>query len=593
MHSRLAAVDSIVDSHYDSALVVLAELDSLPMRRADRMYLELLRGKAMNKAGVPFTTDSMMRRVVRYYDRRGSANRRMLAHYVLGCAYRDMKSAPRALEEYQKAVSLADTARADCDLSTLMRVHSQMAALYKVMRLHDFQAQEEDRAMQLAWQTGDTLSALIFEEKACNRLLYEARYDTAIIESLHLYDRYIACGYPNQAAISGINLVKAYLAKRDYASAKHYLDIYETSPLFANASHKVVGGKSSFYIYKGIYYNGIGRTDSAEWCFQKALGYSHPQRNDSTIYRELMNIYQRKLQADSVNKYALLYAGEKEQRYNESMGETLLQLSSLYNYNIEQQIAEEQTRKAHRFRNILSYMVMVTILLMGIIYFYWYRKRRENEAELDRMKLSIQTSRLELARQMAETSRMEQEQRQNVEALHDAEERLKQLVEEQRITSKINKQEKQSADKQIARLKDSVNQLTQAQQAKDLQIRQLTANKRSDQLEDETIVESFIEYVRGNGSHKIDDAEWREFRAVVECHFPVFHDIVFRKRKLTKEEYRACLLVKTRMFSPKELEALLGWPYNFASNKRKQLLKKIFGEEGSAADFDRRIWDIS
>ena len=63
MQRRLAEVDSLTDAHYDSALVLLARMDSLPMRRADRMYLELLRGKAMNKVSVPFTTDSVMRRV--------------------------------------------------------------------------------------------------------------------------------------------------------------------------------------------------------------------------------------------------------------------------------------------------------------------------------------------------------------------------------------------------------------------------------------------------------------------------------------------------------------------------------------------------
>ena len=61
MHSRLAAVDSIVDSRYDSALTVLRGMDTLQMRRSDRMYLELLRAKAMNKASVPFTSDSVMR----------------------------------------------------------------------------------------------------------------------------------------------------------------------------------------------------------------------------------------------------------------------------------------------------------------------------------------------------------------------------------------------------------------------------------------------------------------------------------------------------------------------------------------------------
>ena len=109
MQRRLADIDSLTDAHYDSALVLLAGMDTLPMRRADRMYLELLRAKAMNKASVPFTSDSVMRRVAQYYDRHGSPNQRLLAHYLLGCVYRDLGSSPRALEEYQRAVSQADS----------------------------------------------------------------------------------------------------------------------------------------------------------------------------------------------------------------------------------------------------------------------------------------------------------------------------------------------------------------------------------------------------------------------------------------------------------------------------------------------------
>ena len=170
MHSRLAAVDSIVDSRYDSALTVLRGMDTLQMRRSDRMYLELLRAKAMNKASVPFTSDSVMRRVAQYYDRHGSANQRLLAHYLLGCVYRDLRSAPRALEEYQRAASQADTTRADCDLPTLMRVHSQMSKLYMMMRLSEHALKEDSIASQICQRMGDIQSALSFKQDVCTVL---------------------------------------------------------------------------------------------------------------------------------------------------------------------------------------------------------------------------------------------------------------------------------------------------------------------------------------------------------------------------------------------------------------------------------------
>ena len=191
MHSRLAAVDSIVDSRYDSALTVLRGMDTLQMRRSDRMYLELLRAKAMNKASVPFTSDSVMRRVARYYDRHGSPNQRLLAHYLLGCVYRDLRSAPRALEEYQRAASQADTTRADCDLPTLMRVQAQMAEIYTFLRLYEYAEKEALIAERVSWDAA-------YHQMITNEFRKQYKYNLGPLEEAvrHNYMRDVYTKYP-------------------------------------------------------------------------------------------------------------------------------------------------------------------------------------------------------------------------------------------------------------------------------------------------------------------------------------------------------------------------------------------------------------
>ncbi len=64
-----------------------------------------------------FTSDSVMKDVVAYYDKYGSANERMLANYVLGCVYRDLHEVPLALEYYNKATEQADTTATDCTMA--------------------------------------------------------------------------------------------------------------------------------------------------------------------------------------------------------------------------------------------------------------------------------------------------------------------------------------------------------------------------------------------------------------------------------------------------------------------------------------------
>ena len=124
--------DSIMNVNDDSAKVAIRMLygvkSQLPeFSQAQKMRYELLSHKAMNKACITFTSDSVMKEVVAYYDHHGSANERMLANYVLGCVYRDLHEAPVALEYYNKATEQADTTAADCDYGTLYRVYSPVS----------------------------------------------------------------------------------------------------------------------------------------------------------------------------------------------------------------------------------------------------------------------------------------------------------------------------------------------------------------------------------------------------------------------------------------------------------------------------------
>jgi len=63
---------------------------------------------ACNKCYDTLPSDSILHEVADYYDRYGSANEQVRAHYLLGCAYRDLGEAPQALQCYQDAASLAD-----------------------------------------------------------------------------------------------------------------------------------------------------------------------------------------------------------------------------------------------------------------------------------------------------------------------------------------------------------------------------------------------------------------------------------------------------------------------------------------------------
>ncbi len=78
---------------------------------------------SLNRSYIPITSDSLLIEAATYFDSHGTPNERIRAHYLLGCAYRDMGEAPRTVKTWQDAVNCADTTATDCDYKTLGKAY--------------------------------------------------------------------------------------------------------------------------------------------------------------------------------------------------------------------------------------------------------------------------------------------------------------------------------------------------------------------------------------------------------------------------------------------------------------------------------------
>lgn len=163
----LSQIDTLMEAHPDSALLRLDSIRSLkeswPKRL--RMRYDLLEAKAQNKAFVDFTSDSIAKEFTKYYDSHGTANERMMAHYLLGCVYRDLGEAPHAVDCYLDAISQADTTAKDCDFYTLSCAYAQMADIYYRQLLLSYSIIARKRASYLLLkQTNLFMRFLILNE---------------------------------------------------------------------------------------------------------------------------------------------------------------------------------------------------------------------------------------------------------------------------------------------------------------------------------------------------------------------------------------------------------------------------------------------
>lgn len=507
---------------------------------------QLERFEKMNRTDVPLCVDSVQP-LVRHYDHWWhSRNHRMRAYYMLGCAYRDQGSAPRALENYQRAVNIADTTDARCDLNVLMRVHSQMSQIFLLQRLPELEEQELHIAERLAWQIGDTLSALIFEEKTINFLYKKQKYKECIKKASLLYNKYNNYGYKDDAFIAYSLCINSLIELGDYTQANKFLNKYESCKYLQSSPQKIVGNLGALYIFKGQICLGLGKIDSAEYYFHKALPYNI----ELLTYKGLFQTYKAKHHADSVLKYTQLYSEAKERNFDEVQTVATIQTNKLYDYSVEQQKAREQAEKASQLSKLLVIAILLVITLIILLLLYRRRKKRKITQLIQQYQTAVQE-------------------------LHEAEEdlnaeKLKQVNDKNLIVLHEEK---------IKNLSTQVDTLRQT-------IRKIESRSNSIIIKEADIVKHLMAS-RMIGK-AISPEEWSTLRKLVEENHPTFYEQMNSRQHLNDAEYMVCVLTVSG-FNPTDIEVLMGKSNSFAAMTRKRLCVKVFGIEGKPQDFDRLL----
>ena len=392
---QLLMMDTLSDENPDTVLTMLDCMDFNAMSKSERMHAELLRGKAMNKAYVNFTTDSVMLEVVDWYERHGNANQKMMAYYILGCAYRDLEDALSALKYLNLAVDAVDESDEDCDLNTLMRVYSQMGGLYQRVAAFENERIADMHAERLAWQIGDTISALrLMWLQAC--CLFDSRNQS---EAIMILDSIAQFTEKNgiQEDPDLIYPIKTdyYLERKDIKCAEILLREYEYKTGILTESLDTLNYDMAHFYLKGKYYNIAQKPDSAIQMFNKLshlielrpLYTSQRHGLKEVSYQGLTKAYSLKHQPDSVIKYANLYCQWNDSSTRAKSSEYLLRYQSLYNYAKVQEQALKAEQKASRLRVIIILLVVfaTTIVIVAwLIYQKRLKKERQKQIETNK-----------------------------------------------------------------------------------------------------------------------------------------------------------------------------------------------------------------
>ena len=531
-------------------LIVMGLFSGCTQRRM--LFAKVLdRAEQQNAEYDSITHLDSIKLAVKFFDIYGSANEQIRAHYLLGCAYRDMGEAPIALESYQDAVNCADTTKLDCDYIQLAKVHSQMANLFYQQMLPYNLLEELEFLYKYAILSNDTIKAINAIELKANAYELLNLPDSIIKIRLSAYKMYNDIGHTKEASLVLGPLLDLFIDAGQIEKAKEYQDIYELeSEICKNG--KIDKRRTLYNFTKGNYYLAIGKTDSAKIFFYKLLSPDLTANHHEAGYRGLYLLYKKIGQKDSLAKYADMCYQLNDASYASEATEKMQQMQALYNYTRSQKEANEMKAKADRNCLLLLVAIAVLLLVIAIASYFYQKRQKENEIlhlQYENAKNNLEKAKRDQRKMEEENSSLLEEKNQEI---HTYEQQMREIEAQLRIRRTKATNEELMATPIYKHMKDI-----------------LTYHKDNMQKND-----------------------WKELRNMIDEKIPSFYSETHaNKTGLPEKDYDLCILIRL-YFTPSEIAALTNLGLSNISMKRIRLLKKIYSLNGTPEDFDKRIQSI-
>ena len=598
-NALLATADSLLGVSPGSALSLADSL--LATGRGSShwmMQLRLRRLNAQNKLDTVFTSRHVdeAKTLTEHFDRHGTPNERMLAHYLLGRTYADTHEAPMALEAFHDAVDCADTTAADCDFRQLCFVYTQMANILYSQHLYRDELSTLDLAVKYGYLAADTLNALLAYTQKMGAY-YQLMIPDSMLFVSETVSRLLACaGYTNLSAAVLANPIEYLVLNGDTTKAQLFLNRYERESGYFDNEHNIEPGREVFYYTKGMYYQAVHQYDSAEYFFRKELYTGKDFNNQNAGSYGLAKLFMLTHHSDSAAKYALYSYAMNDSAYDQETMYEVARLKSLHDYSRYQKEALLDKVRAGQYRSrlVIAFLLIIIVSTFVAIIFSLYIRQTKRKSELQNRYNNL---REQLRREQEELTMLKIDYKdliRHVEAEGSGAYSNKGVVPELSENSasdclfhQIDHLESVIAKKhsEIVLLTARTTQL----QLDDKQLKAATSKERVLLNEEETYRQLVALTLKGK---YFEPEDWETVEALIKRSLPVFHSFIREKKQLlTIVEYHICLLRRIYI-RPRAIAFAVKKDPSDITHLRRSLNLKLFGVDGNSKDFDNLLWSI-
>ena len=372
---------------YHDADSALAILDSLGDHQSEfgshfQKQYQLQLAAAEMKAGAVFTTDSLTKELVDYFEANGDDEEAALAYYMYGCSLIDLGQSPEGIQAYYSALSKVDTTKADCNYELLKNIYGQMSLVFHNQNLPQDEIWSLNHYVENVKKTSTEKDYLLAKYELVSPYILLNDIDSVFYVSLGVYEDLKRIGDKQSAARVLCPTIYYYMERGEMEKASWAKEIFEKESGWYDQNGNIASGRESYYYVKGFYELSANRLDSAEQLFRKAIRYGYLSEG----YRGLLNVYRKRHDVDSVFHFSLLYEAAQDTLHNQLRTNSIHQMSALYNYNRSQKEAEQERETSRKLKMRSTFIGVISFLVVALL--LWLYLRYKNKKKQEILKLS-------------------------------------------------------------------------------------------------------------------------------------------------------------------------------------------------------------
>ena len=377
--------ESLMNTRPDSALHLLQGMaDSIfTLPEEAQMYYHLLTIQAKDKQYITHTSDSLINRIVSFYEEYNDNDRLMMAYFYQGSTYRDMNDAPRALKAFHQAI---DAGKETENLTLLGQTYGQMGTLFSYQKLYDEALEAKQKALQFYIQQKDSTRYPYLNRDIAR--IYNAKNNND--SALHYYKKALELAV-NMNLKRQSNSIASELGCLYYNIGKN--DIAKS------ILHNVVlinSNMTNALLYLGKIYHQNRQLDSARYCLEKVL-VGKNIRDQRSAYQHLSQLSEMEGSRDKASfywrKYQILQDSIEYITKTEEMGKYHL----LYRFQrSEKEINKLQIEKQKIQTQLYGFIIIVILVLSACVILIVCYVKEKNIVKQQKLRHALLENQLEI-----------------------------------------------------------------------------------------------------------------------------------------------------------------------------------------------------